>query len=241
MKKTIVLIIAAAVIFALCACSNMSGGTYIGKEAVETRSFALKDFKNFECSNDIDVSVIMGDEYSVKVTTNKDVFDTLMIEKQGNTLVAKNKPNIVLQDTKVSMEIVCPEVVGVNLNNDSDVVLDGNFKTQDNVKINISNDASLIGSLSGKDVDITVSNDGQLDISGSFNKAVLSLSNDSAANLSQAMLNSAVVNISNDAKLDINAQGNIEITASNSPTINVYDGNVIREAVDKDAVINIME
>lgn len=241
MKKTIVLIFASAAIFTLCACSNMSGGTYIGKEAVETRSFALKDFKNFECSNDIDVSVTRGDEYSVKVTTNKDVFDKLEIKKQGDTLVAKNKPNIVLQDTIINMEVVCPEVVDINLSNDSDVVLDGDFKTQDNVKINISNDASLIGSLSGKDVDITVSNDGQLDISGSFNNSVLSLSNDGAADLSQAMLNSAVVNISNDAKLDINAQGNIELTASNSPRVNVYGGNIIRKAVDEDVVINMME
>lgn len=135
----------------------------------------------------------------------------------------------------------CPELGDITLANDSHTMLQGGFESEGNINIDLSNDTSLTGTLSGKDLQISVSSDGKVDLKGIFEDARLTASSDARIDLSDAVVESAELWLSSDAVVDINARGDIEITADGSQTVNVYGGNIVEKSVDEDTIINIID
>lgn len=241
MKKFVLLFSMIIISVVLFGCRDSSSGTYIGKDPVETRSYDLRDFNSCSFANDFDVSVKPGEEYSINVTTNGDVFDKLDVSVRDGHLFARNVDGVVLEKTVVKMEVVCPEVKSFMVFNDSIVSVENGFEIEDYLNIQVENDGVLEADISSLNIVASVSNDGKAIINGEFSRGSLDVSNDGRIDMSGVSIGDVVVTAENGGIVDINSSGKVIITAYNDALINVYSGDIVRKLVEEDVIIKLIK
>lgn len=251
MKKLLLLLFSLTLTAVLVGCSNEKN--YEGENETKTeekaetesegmtKTYDIEGFKNFDISSDFKVEIVKGDEYKVEVTTDKDVFDKIDVTLENDTLKANCKPafSIVNLSKKIEMKVTCKNVKDFKVLNDSSIELKSKFETDENVKIEASNDASFKGELMARNLEIKASNDADVNLMGKFADAKIKASNDAKVDLSNATVENIDATASNDANLVFYANKDVKVSASNSSIVNVLAGNVVEKSETQDAVINI--
>lgn len=247
MKKLLLLLFSLTLTAVLVGCSNEKSYETEKDKKVETESEAmtktydLKDFKNFDISNDFKVEIVKGENYKVEVITAEENFDKIAVDVENSTLRAncKSEMSVVNMNKKILMKVTCKNVKDFKLSNDSSIELKSKFETDENIKMEVSNDANFKGELTGKYLEIIASNDADVDLMGHFGDAKIKASNDAKVDLSKATVENVEATASNDANLVLYANKNVKVNASNSSVVNVLAGNVIEKLESQDAVINV--
>lgn len=213
-------------------------GSYTGKGKIATKEYDLDNFSKLNVGNDFEVTISKSEEFKVQVTTNEDVFELLDIDTKGDVLKAYNIDGVRLKDTKVTMNIACPEIDKIMLSNDVLMnIIDDNI-LGDNFEAELSNDSILKGSINASSLIAILSNDSLLELNGVADNISIEAHNDARALLSKVEGKVATLILSNDAICDINVKGDINASAENSPTINIYNGTLKSGDMDEDVVIN---
>jgi hypothetical protein len=120
-------IVAAAAI--LAAATAAQGGhkwheSIEGSGDLETRSFDLKAFQVIELAGSMDIEVAFGDDQSVEVTLDDNLFENLELEVHGKTLVVGWDEDC-YPDGDSRMEIVLPRLDAVTIRGAGDVEIEG--------------------------------------------------------------------------------------------------------------------
>lgn len=198
MKKVLIALCALAV---ACSCTFSINGLGNGKRIVckgpeTTKSFDLSGFTGITVNGSSDLTVTQGENYSVTVRANEEVFEYLNYEVVDGTLLLKNKDSvqIVAKTFEVNITLPCLEKLLVNgaadaeiYNYQSDKNLDvmvngaGDFEVKSIQVPSLTFTVNGAGDIEAEDLNVenltvSVNGAGDVDLSGKAHTANLSVS-----------------------------------------------------------------
>ncbi|OON95260.1 MAG: hypothetical protein ATN31_11380 [Candidatus Epulonipiscioides saccharophilum] len=178
-----------------------------GTGPVETQTYNISEFSSFDISGDLKVSLNIGDEYLVQVTTNENIFDYLDISVKNNVLIYELKPDINIKDTSIHMHVVCPKISNIDLAARAEMSILDPIECSE-LSINMSSLSNLLASNFTIDNSATIkmSSGSKMSISDIFKCSDLYIDIGSSANLSSANLkvdNNTNIELSSSADMNI--------------------------------------
>lgn len=209
---------------------------YEGTGTMETKAYDIRDFEAIVLNHDYEGILTVGSDYSIRVTAPSDVFDHLMIKKEGNQLITDVVSGVVLQETPVLIEITCPDVTSVTLNNDAQLMVKETWITEDLI-ITTASDTGLTAVIETKSLIVSASNDSVVTLEGQSESIDVIAENDAQVNLEKLLGKTAKIHLLNDALCKVNVTGEIALTAENSPTLEIVHGVLKKVSVEEDVVI----
>jgi hypothetical protein len=188
----------------------------IGAGSIETKDYSETDFDSVSVSEAFESHITQGNSYSVKVTTNNNIFDYVDVYKSGSRLYVEIKNGYSVNTDTLKVEITCPELNGLDINGASSAYV-SNFSITD-FNICVSG-ASYIKCYSStiNNLNATVSGASKIDLSSSTASKVY-------VNVSGA--SSAYLNMDGSGSLSGAVSGASVIEYSGTPTsesINILD------------------
>ena len=84
---TIVLVIIIGLLTATSGCIPEVGATVTGSGKLAAWDFDYRDFSEIEAGYAFDVEIVKADSYLVRITVDDNLYESLDISKQGDTLV----------------------------------------------------------------------------------------------------------------------------------------------------------
>jgi hypothetical protein len=180
-------------------------GVLSGSGTPMTQTFALQDFNRVSASHTFDVDIRRADTYSVKVTIDDNLADSLEVVREGETLVLRLEPGYQYTSINLKAEITMPRLREVNLSGASRADITG-FAADDDLRLELSGAS-------------------QADLSG-LSTAALNFQISGASRVSGEVLaeGNARFNVSGASRLTLNGRvRDIEAEASGASTLELLD------------------
>ncbi|OON95261.1 MAG: hypothetical protein ATN31_11385 [Candidatus Epulonipiscioides saccharophilum] len=216
----------------------------VGTAPIETKIYNLTEFSSFQIDDNIDVTVNIGDEYLVEVTTNADIFNYLDISVEDDTLIYTEKDNINIKDTDIKMHITCPKISGIDISDDVNMTILDTIECSD-LNMDISSDATLlVNDIKADNGFIDISTDA-IFIIENMNIGELSIELSTEAQLIADNINvdDLSIELSTDAQLtanNINVDDlSIELSTDAQLTANTNVSDTLRAITTTDAILTL--
>lgn len=209
-----------------------------GSGDIKSESYDLKDFSKLNIARDFRVNVKKGDNFEVKVETNSDILEYLDVAVISDTLYAKYKEDVVIDNTIIAMDIVMPSLNDIQVKNDGKVDLNDAFEWDGDFNIELSNDGKLKGHITTNNMNISLNNDAIITLEGSSSSIEASGKSDSRMDLKAFKVVEGTITVVSDASCDIFVTDRINVTAKSEASVNIYGGGIINKvSVEEDASV----
>jgi hypothetical protein len=219
------LVVAVAAIALLAGCGVNIGSVHItGSGHTETRTYDLAGFQSLAVSHTFSVAVTRGDAFSVSVTADDNVFDDLVVEKQGTQLRIGLRSRVaIIGPATLEATVTMPALSGVDLSGASRATLSG-FTSTGTVALNASGASSFSGDLGAGTLNLELSGASRADVTGQANSATLRASGASRLSLSGLVLKTATVDLSGASTAEVNVTGSIDRATVSGASRLIYGG-----------------
>lgn len=166
MKKLFLLISCAAVLFTGCINLNYGFKTVRCNGPVEEMYFEdLKDFSQIEVFGSIELNIAQADNYSVKVTANKEVFDYLNYQLEDEKLLLVTKDSVAIRADKYVVDITLPSIENIVVYGAADVDFKGSYVSDNGLAFEVNGAADInIAKIQVPSVSIDVNGAGDIAI-----------------------------------------------------------------------------
>lgn len=141
MKKVLIALCAAALVFSTVSCLNIhiNGGRGIAcKGPVVEKSFDLNGFNEINVKGSADIFLSQGDAYAVRVNANEEVFEHLNYHVDGNVLILETVNNVNLRAETFDVYITLPCLESLMVNGAADVKMDGPYISDKDFIVNVN-------------------------------------------------------------------------------------------------------
>ncbi len=206
-------------------CGIAPGTTVTGSGIPETRSFALSGFTGIQAAAAFAVRASRADSYSVQITADNNLWDSLDIRVSGNALYLRTRPGASIRNSTLGAAITCPAISNVSLSGAARCTLSG-FNSNSNTVFNLSGASTaefenvrcgnttfdlsgasgVTGRITTADCKFTMSGASTAGLSGAGSTASIDASGASQANLSQFLLQTATITLSGASLAMVNCQ-----------------------------------
>jgi len=234
-------------------------GVVKGSGNLDTQEFNFSDFTHVEVGSAFEVEIVQSDSYSVSVTADDNLFDYILVSKQGTTLKISLKTAQYI-DTTTRAEISMPQLHSLELSGATHGTVSG-FSSTESLEVELSGASSLdLAEMSAGDVEFDVSgaskvtgditaSDAKFDLSGastaqlegSASDIIVKASGASRVELAGFPVNNADINFSGastgtvnlDGRLDADLSGASKLSYIGEPTmgtINTSGGSTLSKA-----------
>lgn len=229
-KQTLPLLIVAAVL--LAGCSGLPYLTTIaGSGQLVTQKFDFTGFDSLQISSAFQVEVVASDRYTVEVTVDDNLVDSLQVEQRGKTVAIGLEPTTGIRNPTLRARVTMPSLVDLRASGSARVELTG-FKSSENVTINVSGASTVQGDLELGDLDAEVAGASKLVLTGSGDSLRADASGASTADLSDFAVGDANVEASGASHINVNASGTLDAKASGASGIR-YTGDPTLGRIDE--------
>ena len=256
MKKAIVAVLV-AVFLTSGLLAGCVGGVVKGSGNLDTQEFNFSDFARVEVGYAFEVEITQSSSYSVSITADDNLFDYILVSKQGTTLKIRLEPALHYAFTKLQAKITMPQLHGLALSGATRGTVSG-FSSTDNIDIEVSGASSLnlvemsagdvefdisgasrvTGDITADDADFDVSGASTVQLEGSANDIVVDASGASHVKLAAFPVSNADVTLSGassgtvnlDGRLDADLSGASKLLYIGEPTtgtINISDASTL--------------
>ena len=208
------------------------GGMVRGSGNLDTQEFNFSDFTHVEVGSAFEVKVVQSDSYSVSVTADDNLFDYILVSKQGTTLQIRLKSASYISTT-TRAEITMPQLRGLELSGATRGTVSG-FSSTENLDIEVSGASSLdmsdisagdvefdisgaskvTGDITAGDAEFGLSGASSVQLEGSAKDIKVKASGASRAELSGFTVNNADVNFSGASNGMVNLDGRLDADLS---------------------------
>jgi hypothetical protein len=121
----------------------MLSGCTIGSGKLVTTQVDKAGFTQVRAADSWDVTLVRGDRYSVKVTTDDNVVDRLDVIVDGDALVLRLKPGSSTCHVTLKATVVMPRLEGLDLADSSDASVTG-FSSGDPFAVSLHDSSSVV-------------------------------------------------------------------------------------------------
>jgi hypothetical protein len=132
MRKISGLLIAAAVVFLISGCSF-----YIGSGVAVETEYDLDGFTSVDARAASDVTIVKGDVFSVTITSDDNIADSLDVSLSGSTLIVSRNPGLSFGTTIFKAEVVMPELDSLRIS-EASVIKSSGFEAADAFDVDVS-------------------------------------------------------------------------------------------------------
>ncbi|MBA7710270.1 hypothetical protein ES703_119210 [subsurface metagenome] len=208
------------------------GGVVRGSGNLDTQEFNFSDFSRVEVGSAFEVEVVQSDSYSVSVTADDNLFDYILVSKQGTTLKIRLKTAQYI-DTTTRAEITMPQLHGLELSGATQGTVSG-FSSTENVDIKVSGASSLdmvdmsagdvqfdisgaskvTGDITAGDAKFDVSGASTVQLEGSAGDIIIEASGASRLELAAFPVNNTDVKLSGASTGTVNLDGRLDADLS---------------------------
>jgi hypothetical protein len=216
-----------------------AGCTLVGSGPIVEKEYDYTGFTKIEISHDFQYDISQADNYSLTVSTHKNLVDSLDVSKSGHTLSIGFRPGAVAHSdaraiiTLPDLEILevsgasKGKVRGFNSGNDFNLQVSGASQADidleaGNTEIEISGASKVSGSLKAGETRINITGASHCDLEGVAERTRIEASGASGANLPDLLLQDTSVKLSGASNATINTTGKLDIEVSGASTLNYY-------------------
>jgi hypothetical protein len=196
-------------------------------------------FNRVEAGYSFDVEISQGDEYAIEIRADENFVEYLVITKRGNTLVLDLDEDFSYQffDGVLEAVITMPELALLRLSGASEATMAG-FDSADrfdaflsgasslqgdlgagDILLNLSGSSELSGIYNVKNVDIASSGASEIHLAGSGADLSMDVSGNSLVDLEEFNSQDATVDVSGASEVHLNADGDVNISASGASRV----------------------
>ncbi|MFC2051209.1 head GIN domain-containing protein [Chloroflexota bacterium] len=231
MRKAIISI---ALVTVLTAGTMFTGCGTAGLGNIVTEEKEFADFADVSVEGTFEVKIDQSDSFSTTISADSNLFDYIMVAKEGKTLRIYLNPRHTFTDFTLPVRtlkavITMPALHGLNLSGASKGTVTG-FKSTHDLSIDVSGASSvnikdmeagdavfevsgaskISGTMNSKDAEFEVSGASTVELKGSADNAILNISGASKANLVDFPLDDANVNLSGASEATVHAKGRLD-------------------------------
>ena len=195
-----------------------------GNNNIVTKTVTTSDYNAIEVTGSMDVELVNGNEGNIKVTTDENVHEYLVIETKDGTLNIKTKKNVSLK-TKKGIHISVPfkDINEITLTGSGDIVTKSRIKAS-SFDVDLTGSGDIVLDIEADEIDAKVTGSGDLKMTGRVTDFEVKVTgsgdfkgNDLSSSNTQVYVSgsgSAVVNASNSIKARINGSGDIRYSGN---------------------------
>jgi hypothetical protein len=243
-KRTTAIILAGllGVVLPLTGCGYLDPyGAITGSGRTVVRNYEITGFDSIDAGSAFDVSISRFDLFKVSVTADDNLFDSIIVEKRGNSLYIGMKPMSFVGRPTLKATVSLPDLKRLSLSGASQATLTGVSSAGD-VSFDLSGASIIYGQLTAKGImAVNASGASQCSFTGSAGgDALINCSGASFVNLPEFTLTNTRVNLSGGSRATVNASGKLDVDLSGGSrlrylgnptvnTINVSGGSTIEK------------
>lgn len=229
-KHTLTLLIVVAVL--LAGCSGLPALTSLtGSGQPVTQKFDFTGFDSLQISSAFQVEVVASDSYTVEVTVDDNLVDSLQVEQRGKTVMIGLEPTIGIRNPTLRARVTMPSLIDLRASGAARVDLTG-FKSGENVQVNVSGASTVQGDIEAGDLNVEIAGASKLVLSGQGDSLRASASGASTADLSDFAVIDADVDANGASHINVNASGTLDAKASGASSVR-YSGNPTLGRIDE--------
>jgi len=231
--KKVIMVASVVVLLTLGLLAGCVGGVVKGSGNLDTQEFNFSDFARVEVGYAFEVEITQSSSYSVSITADDNLFDYILVSKQGTTLKIRLEPALHYAFTKLQAKITMPQLRGLTLSGATRGTVSG-FSSTDNIDIEVSGASSLdlvdisagditfdisgasrvTGDITAGDADFDVSGASTVQLEGSASNIVVDASGASRVKLAAFPVSNADVTLSGASSGTVNLDGRLDADLS---------------------------
>lgn len=209
MKK--IVLICSVSLLALGAC-NMNAVK--GNGHVITKSFVQKGFKDIEASSDLEVHLIQGPEYNIKIEGEENIIKLMDVKMEGDVLKVGMQDNVSINTSHpLKVFITAPEFREIEGSGACSFTTDGKLTSATDVKVELSGACELRMDIDAAKVAVDASGATEINIKGKTRDFSVDASGASSIHCYELLTENTT--------LEISGGGDAEVFASQSLTVSI--------------------
>jgi hypothetical protein len=195
-----------------------------GNNNVVTKTVNTSDYDAISVTGSMDVELVNGNEGIIKVTTDENLHEYLVIESKDGTLKIKTKKNFSLK-TKKGIHITVP----FKVINDLALIGSGDIVTKSSIKtsrfdVELTGSGDIILDIEADDIDARVTGSGDLKMAGKVTDFEVKVTGSGDFKGSELSSTNTQVYVSGSGSAKVNASSSIKARVNGSGDIR-YSGN----------------
>jgi hypothetical protein len=198
-------------------------GVAVGSGRTVTKNFDLSGFTAIDASSAFQIDVTQSESFTVSVTADDNLWDHVVVRKDGDTLVLGLQPPGAYSNTHLSAKVSMPTLSRVNLSGASGGTVRG-FKSQAPLTLQLSGASHLSGDVQASNADFGLSGASNISLTGAADSLRLEGSGACNADLSGFAVNSANVQLSGASKANVNVKNSLDYELSGASHL-TFTGN----------------
>lgn len=217
-KRILLALFAVAALLAGCTFPRMSGVMGSGRQA--TRDYPITDFSRVEVQNAFDATIRQGDAFKVSVTVDDNLFDYLVVDKVGDTLVIRFDKSSIwsFRSNNQAASITLPKLEGVKASGASSIRL-MDITSDERFQAELSGASRLSGVLDAPELRIEVSGASNANLTGTAPKVDLVVTGASSADLSHEEAQKLSARLSGASSATVNSTESLDYDLSGASTL----------------------
>jgi hypothetical protein len=221
--------VAGVILITSCLCLTACYGVIRGSGNITTRYFEYTDFHAVEVDYAFHAEIVRGSSFSISITADENLFDSIRINVADETLKIGMKPGFSYFPSALVARIVMPDINSVSAYGASSIEISG-FQFEHNLRLysfgaseielkslkvgdaslHAGTASNIIGNLEGIDLAFEASGASRLSLSGSGRNISLTASGASNIDLAQLVAQDAVVGLSSASSAIIHLTGRLD-------------------------------
>ena len=226
--KKIVLLTVLVGLLTISLVSGCAGIKVIGSGNTVSKTYDYSDFTTINAQNGMHVELSRSDSFSIEVIADDNVIDHIEVNKSGDTLRIRPKPNAQFRNATLTAKVTMPELHKLELSGGSHLNLTG-FSSSQDLSVTLSGGSHVSDFITPSDitagnVDFNLSGGSHLRLIGSADDLDIDCSDGSHIDLEGLSANNADIKLNDGSHVTVNIGGTLNIDISGGSKV-YYVGN----------------
>jgi hypothetical protein len=220
MKK--IVLICSVSLLALGAC-NMNAVK--GNGHVITKSFVQKGFKDIEASSELEIHLIQGPEYNIKIEGEENIIQLMDIKMEGDVLKVGLKDHVSINTSHpLKVFITAPEFREIEGSGACSFTTDGTLTSTSDIKLDLSGACELRMNIDAAKIEVDASGATEINIKGKARDFSVDASGASSIHCYDLLTENTTLEISGGGDAEVFASRLLTVSISGAGDVK-YKGN----------------
>lgn len=222
MKQLLILLLA---VTTLSSCGYMFGKRVRGNGNIKTTEHSVSSFKNVEVSGAIDLYVSQGDTKPVRIETDDNLQQYIMVAQQGDRVIIKTKEGYNLRPTgKIKAYVSATVYNSIDVSGACNIIGENKIVNTESMDLEVTGAGSIRMEANAPAIKADVSGAGDVDLKGETKDFDLTLTGAGKAHCFDLKAETTKVDISGAGDADVFASMKLQAEVSGAGHINYKGG-----------------
>lgn len=206
-------------------CGGIFGRRVSGNGNIKSEERSVSSFKNVEVSGAIDLYVRQGESAPVKIETDENLMQYIVLTQEGNKIVIHSKEGVNLHPSgKIKVYVTAPLYNEIEVSGASNIIGQNKISNAEDIKMEVSGAGDINMELNAPAVSAAVSGAGTVNLKGETKKFDLELSGASKAHCYELLSENTKVDITGAGDADVYASSKLDAEVSGAGNVSYKGG-----------------